>query len=183
MELQVRREYSYSLQVPERGWTIISFSSRIHHGRGWMGLPRKLSTQAFRCQVLCMVVLACAGSMAAQSRPSKSANSRGVARSVQTGERPDVARFRQRVETALSASGPDKGFWGVLVTEAATGQVLYARNAGNFFLPASDAKLFTTALALATLGPGYRVRTTISTNGALDASGVLSGDLILNGHG
>jgi D-alanyl-D-alanine carboxypeptidase/D-alanyl-D-alanine-endopeptidase (penicillin-binding protein 4) len=121
--------------------------------------------------------------MAAQSRPSKSANSRGVARSVQTAERPDVARFRQRVETALSASGPDKGFWGVLVTEAATGEVLYARNAGDYFTPASDAKLFTTALALATLGPEFRIRTTISTTGTLDANGLLSGDLVLTGRG
>jgi D-alanyl-D-alanine carboxypeptidase/D-alanyl-D-alanine-endopeptidase (penicillin-binding protein 4) len=97
--------------------------------------------------------------------------------------RADIGRFRQRVETALSASGPDKGFWGVLVTDAATGQVLYSRNAGNYFAPASDAKLFTGALALATLGQDYRIRTTVSGTGTLDANGVLSGDLILNGRG
>jgi D-alanyl-D-alanine carboxypeptidase/D-alanyl-D-alanine-endopeptidase (penicillin-binding protein 4) len=130
-----------------------------------------------------MGVLACGGVASAQSRASKLPNLRSPAAEAKSAERADVTRFRQRVDTALSASGPDKGFWGVLVTDAATGQVLYARNAGNFFLPASDAKLFTTALALATLGPGYRIRTTISTNGALDANGVLSGDLILNGGG
>src|SRR6266436_3288002 len=50
-------------------------------------------------------------------------------------------------------------------------------------LSASGAKLFTTALALATLGPEYRVRTTISTTGTLDANGVLNGDLVLTGRG
>src|SRR6267378_7842317 len=148
-----------------------------------MGWSRKLHALLFRCGVFCMVVFACGGNTAAQSRPSKSPNSLRPAAQRKPPDRADVARFSKRVDTALSASGPDKGFWGVQVTDAATGQVLYARNAGNFFLPASDAKLFTTALALATLGPGYRVRTTISTNGALDANGVLSGDLILNGRG
>ena len=148
-----------------------------------MGLHRKLHSLLFGCGVLCMVVFACAVDVAAQSRPSKSPSSRSVVTGVQPAERADVARFRQRVERALSASGPDKGFWGVQVTDAATGEVLYARNAGYYFTPASDAKLFTTALALATLGPEYRVRTTISTTGTLDANGLLSGDLVLTGRG
>jgi len=130
-----------------------------------------------------MVVFACGGNTAAQSRPSKSPNSLRPAAQRKPPERADVARFSQRVDTALSASGPDKGFWGVLITDAATGEILYARNAGNYFTPASDAKLFTTALALATLGPEYRVRTTISTTGTLDANGVLNGDLVLTGRG
>ena len=71
----------------------------------------------------------------------------------------------------------------MLVTDAATGEVLYERNADNYFTPASDAKLFTTALALATLGPDYRIRTTIATSGTLDANGLLDGDLVLIGRG
>jgi D-alanyl-D-alanine carboxypeptidase/D-alanyl-D-alanine-endopeptidase (penicillin-binding protein 4) len=148
-----------------------------------MGLTRKLRLLLFGCGVLCMVVFACAGNLAAQSLPSKTAGSHRLTTEGKPVERADVARFRQRVETALSASGPDKGFWGMLITDAATGQVLYARNAGNYFTPASDAKLFTTALALGTLGPEYRVRTTISTTGTLDQNGQLSGDLVLTGRG
>src|SRR6267378_2991011 len=148
-----------------------------------MGSSRKLHARLFRCGVFCMVVFACGGNTAAQSRPSKSPNSLHPATQRKPAERADVGRFSQRVEKALSASGPDKGFWGVLITDAATGEILYARNAGNYFTPASDAKLFTTALALATLGPEYRVRTTISTTGTLDANGVLNGDLVLTGRG
>jgi D-alanyl-D-alanine carboxypeptidase/D-alanyl-D-alanine-endopeptidase (penicillin-binding protein 4) len=130
-----------------------------------------------------MVVFACAGNLAAQSPPSRPAGSHRLASVGKPVERADVERFRQRVEIALSASGPDKGFWGMLITDAATGEVLYARNAGNYFTPASDAKLFTTALALGTLGPEYRVRTTISTTGTLDENGLLHGDLVLTGGG
>jgi serine-type D-Ala-D-Ala carboxypeptidase/endopeptidase (penicillin-binding protein 4) len=148
-----------------------------------MGLHRKTRTRLLACAALCVGASVCSSGIGAQSRTFNSQKLRRSAAEARSLERADVARFSQRVDAAVSAAGPDKGFWGVLVTDAATGQTLYARNAGNFFLPASDAKLFTTALALATLGPGYRIRTTISTNGALDADGILSGDLILNGRG
>jgi len=129
------------------------------------------------------VVCASVSNVGAQSRPSKSVNSHVVAKNVKPAERSDVDRFRQRAEASLSATGPDKGVWGILVEDAATGEVLYARNPDNYFMPASNAKLFTTALALATLGPDYRVRTTVASNGTLDAKGVLTGDLILIGRG
>jgi D-alanyl-D-alanine carboxypeptidase/D-alanyl-D-alanine-endopeptidase (penicillin-binding protein 4) len=98
-------------------------------------------------------------------------------------ERSDVARFRQRAEGALSAGGAGKGFWGALVTDADTGEILYALNSARYFTPASNAKLFTTALALATLGPDFRIRTTIEAAGNLDRTGRLRGDLVLVGRG
>jgi D-alanyl-D-alanine carboxypeptidase/D-alanyl-D-alanine-endopeptidase (penicillin-binding protein 4) len=97
--------------------------------------------------------------------------------------RADVSRFGARVEAALSEARAGKGFWGVLVVDADTGETLYALNAQRYFAPASSAKLFTTALAMATLGPSYRFRTTIETRGAVDASGRLRGDLVLMGRG
>jgi D-alanyl-D-alanine carboxypeptidase/D-alanyl-D-alanine-endopeptidase (penicillin-binding protein 4) len=44
-------------------------------------------------------------------------------------------------------------------------------------------KLFTTALALAKLGPEYRFHTTLETRDAISSEGVLSGDLALVGRG
>jgi D-alanyl-D-alanine carboxypeptidase/D-alanyl-D-alanine-endopeptidase (penicillin-binding protein 4) len=98
-------------------------------------------------------------------------------------ERIDVAAFRARVETALAAQGAEKAFWGVLVTDAATGEALYALNEQRYFTPASNTKLFTTALAMATLGPDYRFHTTIESRSAPDAAGRLRGDLLLVGRG
>ena len=148
-----------------------------------MALNRRLHALLIGCVVFGMVVFAGAGKTGAQSPPSKPAGSRARAANSKSAVREDVERFRQRAEAALSAAGPDKGTWGVLVSDAATGEVLYARNADAYFMPASNAKLFTTALALATLGPDYRVRTTVASDGPMDANGVLGGNLVLVGRG
>jgi D-alanyl-D-alanine carboxypeptidase/D-alanyl-D-alanine-endopeptidase (penicillin-binding protein 4) len=94
-----------------------------------------------------------------------------------------AARFAARAEALLAANPVNKGEWGLLVTDAETGATLYEKNADAYFLPASNMKLLTTALALDTLGPDYRFRTTIETNGTIAADGTLSGDLILVGRG
>lgn len=83
----------------------------------------------------------------------------------------------------LQVAPVDKGEWGLLVVDAATGETLYQKNADKYFVPASNMKLLTTALALDTLGPDYRFRTTLETNGNLSPDGRLSGDLILVGRG
>jgi len=143
---------------------------------------RSLHALLVGCVVFAMVVSLGVVAAGSQSRPSKRADSRAGARNTKLAAA-GIGRFRERAEAALSAAGPDKGTWGVLVMDAGTGEILYARNPDGYFMPASDAKLFTTALALATLGPDYRVRTTVSAAGALDANGVLAGDLILTGRG
>jgi D-alanyl-D-alanine carboxypeptidase/D-alanyl-D-alanine-endopeptidase (penicillin-binding protein 4) len=97
--------------------------------------------------------------------------------------RPDAGRFRARVDAVLSDAHAQKAFWGILVANMNTGETLYELNADRFFTPASNAKLFTSALALATLGPGYQFRTTLESHGALGIDGRLSGDLILVGRG
>jgi serine-type D-Ala-D-Ala carboxypeptidase/endopeptidase (penicillin-binding protein 4) len=148
-----------------------------------MARNRRIHALLVGCAVFGMVVHDGAANTAAQSRPSQSANSGASAASRKSAARADVERFRRRAEAALSAAGPDKGTWGVLVTDAATGEVLYARNADGYFMPASNAKLFTTALALATLGPDFRMRTTVASSGIIGINGVLNGDLILTGRG
>ncbi len=148
-----------------------------------MPSTRRLHALWIGCVVLGMVVQAGTAYTRAPSQSYKAARPRASAANRESAARPDVQRFRQRAGAALSASGPDKAAWGVLVSDAVTGEVLYARNADGYFMPASDAKLFTTAFALATLGPDYRVRTTVASSGTLDANGVLNGDLVLIGRG
>jgi serine-type D-Ala-D-Ala carboxypeptidase/endopeptidase (penicillin-binding protein 4) len=97
--------------------------------------------------------------------------------------RPDIARFQARVSAALSQPAARKGYWGICVTDAATGQPLYELNADSLFTPASNAKIFTSAFAFATLGPDYTFRTTVETSGKLDATGTLHGDLSIVGRG
>jgi len=148
-----------------------------------MALNRKLRSYLIGCYLVCLVASAVPGGIRGQSRPIRRSKSQPLSATAKLAESRDVARFRARVDAALSAQGPDKGYWGILVTDAASGAVLFARNADGYFAPASNAKLFTTALALATLGPDYRVKTTVVSSGALDANGVLNGDLALIGGG
>ena len=74
-------------------------------------------------------------------------------------------------------------FLGALVVRLADGAVLYKRNQDHLFVPASNAKLFTTALALIRLGPDYRFTTSVIAQGPVDTKGNLQGDLVLVGRG
>jgi D-alanyl-D-alanine carboxypeptidase len=97
------------------------------------------------------------------------------------GEKPARAtgRFAERAERLIQLAPVDQGEWGLLIVDATTGETLYEKNAEKYFVPASNMKLLTTALALDTLGPDYRFRTTVETNGVIYEDGKLSGDLIL----
>jgi serine-type D-Ala-D-Ala carboxypeptidase/endopeptidase (penicillin-binding protein 4) len=97
-------------------------------------------------------------------------------------ERGDIARFGGRVQMAI-ASANDKAYWGLMISDADSGEVLYSLNSSRYFMPASNAKLFTTAMALATLGPDFHIRTTVESAGQPDSSGHLEGDLVLVGRG
>ena len=100
-----------------------------------------------------------------------------------TSEQAAVEKFRARVATVLRRADAARAYWGMVVADRDTGETLYELNADHYFTPASNAKIFTTALALATLGPNYRFRTTLESKAALGRDGRLSGDLILVGRG
>jgi serine-type D-Ala-D-Ala carboxypeptidase/endopeptidase (penicillin-binding protein 4) len=86
--------------------------------------------------------------------------------------------------TAILKQPPlNHAHWGVDVVDLETGKALYSQNSDQLFLPASNAKLFTTAAALAIAGPDYHFRTTVETEGKIDANGRLLGDLVIFGRG
>ena len=73
--------------------------------------------------------------------------------------------------------------WGIEVVSLDSGKTLYRHDADGLFLPASNAKLYTAALALQTLGPDARFSTTLYATSAPRADGTLAGNLILYGGG
>ena len=91
--------------------------------------------------------------------------------------------LQERIAGALGSPDLARGFWGIEVVSLSTGETLYSQNADKLFTPASNTKLFTTAAALALIGPDYKFRTTVETTGTLDRYGRLNGDLVLVGHG
>jgi D-alanyl-D-alanine carboxypeptidase/D-alanyl-D-alanine-endopeptidase (penicillin-binding protein 4) len=89
-----------------------------------------------------------------------------------------------RIQRILETPGAGTGaFWGIHVVDAETGVVRFRHDAGRYFVPASNTKLFTTALALVRLGPDHRFVTTVTASAAPDSHGTIRGDLRLAGRG
>jgi D-alanyl-D-alanine carboxypeptidase/D-alanyl-D-alanine-endopeptidase (penicillin-binding protein 4) len=72
--------------------------------------------------------------------------------------------------------------WGVLVVDPLTGDTIVSRNAGKLFMPASNQKLLTGALALTQLGADHRFETRLLGTGRV-VNGTLTGDLAVLGDG
>jgi D-alanyl-D-alanine carboxypeptidase/D-alanyl-D-alanine-endopeptidase (penicillin-binding protein 4) len=87
-----------------------------------------------------------------------------------------------RVEALLRSPSLAPGRWGGLVVDAATGEVVYQRDADDTFIPASTHKLFFGAAALIEFGPDHRWTTPVFRRGPV-VDGRLQGDLILVASG
>src|SRR5579885_1930136 len=92
-----------------------------------------------------------------------------------------AADLEQRIEIAAGAA-PGKASVGIHVVELATGKTIYRRNEDRLFLPASNMKLFTSALALLRLGPDRRFTTQVLLDDAGNLVLVGSGDPSLSGR-
>jgi serine-type D-Ala-D-Ala carboxypeptidase/endopeptidase (penicillin-binding protein 4) len=91
-------------------------------------------------------------------------------------------QLRLFIDSSLADPRFRSAQWGVLIVDASRGDTLYSRNAGKLFIPASNQKLLTGAVALDLLGPAYRYGTHFAAGGAI-ADGVLQGDLLIRGSG
>jgi D-alanyl-D-alanine carboxypeptidase/D-alanyl-D-alanine-endopeptidase (penicillin-binding protein 4) len=96
-----------------------------------------------------------------------------------------AADLASRLDQIINNAGTlSHAFVGAQVVELSDGRVLYAHNSERLFVPASNMKLFTTALALTRLGADYRLTTQIGAQVPIDAAtGTLPGDLQLIGGG
>jgi D-alanyl-D-alanine carboxypeptidase/D-alanyl-D-alanine-endopeptidase (penicillin-binding protein 4) len=92
------------------------------------------------------------------------------------------ALLRAGIDSQLADRMWRNSNWGILVVEPVSGDTIYSHNAGKLFMPASNEKLLTGATALAQLGANYRFTTAFYASAAID-SGVLRGDLIVEGRG
>lgn len=130
------------------------------------------------------VVLACAlGAGAACAPPASPAVEPGTLLAADAAPvRPDRERLRSAIDSATASPEFANMHWGILIVDPARGDTLYSRNAGKLFMPASNQKLLTGAVALAQLGPDFRYATVFAGRGPVRA-GVLRGDLLVFGRG
>ncbi len=106
-----------------------------------------------------------------------------AASSPQAKTSPRKKALAEQINAILSQPHLARAHWGIHVVELESGKTIYSLNPDELFLPASNAKLFTTAAALAAAGPDYRFLTTVETAGRIDDNGRLLGDLVIVGRG
>lgn len=93
------------------------------------------------------------------------------------------AELSQRIDELIDQGPFSSARWGISVISLPDGGALYHRNADKSFTPASNMKVYTTAVALELLGADYRWRTSVYSTTQPDAAGTIQGDLVLYGRG
>lgn len=100
---------------------------------------------------------------------------------------PDSLSVRQlanKTSNLIQQPALADSFWGVVVYAPMRDRVLFEHQSGKNFRPASNMKIFTTLLGFEYLGADYQYQTAIYHTGTLDeATGILKGDLIIEGRG
>jgi D-alanyl-D-alanine carboxypeptidase/D-alanyl-D-alanine-endopeptidase (penicillin-binding protein 4) len=86
-----------------------------------------------------------------------------------------------QIADLLNDPAVSRDHWGIMVTNL-DGGLIYGLNQAQLFQPASNAKLYTTAAAMALLGPNQRF-TTLLEYGSLIQNSAVNGDLTIIGTG
>lgn len=75
------------------------------------------------------------------------------------------AQLAGKIDAIANRPQFSRSRWGILIQTLAPNNTLYSRDANQFFIPASNVKLLTTAAALKHLGSQFRIRTSVYNNG------------------
>ena len=95
-----------------------------------------------------------------------------------------VKRISRKIDAVLARDiNVQRAHIGVRIERLSDGALLYAHDDQQLYVPASNTKILTTTAAFALLGPDWKTRTTVESATAPDASGTISGDLVLVGRG
>jgi serine-type D-Ala-D-Ala carboxypeptidase/endopeptidase (penicillin-binding protein 4) len=105
------------------------------------------------------------------------------AQSFVVSDSPSAVALGHEINRLIDEGEFARARWGVFVMSLRDGRVLYARNADRAIAPASNLKLYTTAVALDLLGADYRWRTSVYAESEPDKNGNIAGDLTLYGRG
>lgn len=90
--------------------------------------------------------------------------------------------FSQLIDLYLADPALQIAHVGIFIQDPSTRRIIYHRNQYRLFIPASNQKLITTAAALSRLGPDYRYKTELYTDGKIE-NGILQGNLYIKGSG
>src|SRR5271170_1693076 len=131
-----------------------------------------------RCAAWALVVAAVCGRDWAQTQ-SVGCNGPVVLKAGRSGP---CTELSTTIAASLEAPAVVRDHWGIAVI-GMDGAPIYSLNEGQLFQPASNAKLFTTAAAMALLGSKTTYETKILARGVFADGGKLMGHLVLDGNG
>jgi len=129
-------------------------------------MSRTTALPALACAIL-LAAVAAALVPASRAQPATDLSADGVS-----------ALINETIDNDATAGAT----WGIQVVNLRTGAVLFSRNGDRNLIPASNAKLYTSAAALERLGPDYRFRTQVFIDGPVE-DGVLKGNVVVRGSG
>jgi serine-type D-Ala-D-Ala carboxypeptidase/endopeptidase (penicillin-binding protein 4) len=92
------------------------------------------------------------------------------------------SELARQITALVSQPEVARAHWGIDVT-ALDGTPIYSMNEGQYFQPASNTKLFTTAAAIALLGPNQRFTTRVEYGAVGEKSKTIEGDVVIVGAG
>jgi serine-type D-Ala-D-Ala carboxypeptidase/endopeptidase (penicillin-binding protein 4) len=124
-----------------------------------------------------------AGFARADKQTAKSAAANPNQNAASAGAASNDAGLAREIDRILSETDLARARFGVFVISPKDGRVLYSHNSDQLFTPASNMKVYTTAVALDVLGSDYRWRTSAYASKQPDANGTINGDLTLFGRG
>ena len=102
----------------------------------------------------------------------------------QAAQQPETLdSLRARIAAQIAQPRFAAATWGVKIVSLDSGKTLFEHNPQKYFNPASNAKLYTAALALDRLGADLRIKTSLYATSRPDENGTIKGDLIVYGRG
>lgn len=129
----------------------------------------KLRGRAFACLAVAVALTSCAARAPVGPSPAPVTS---------------ATEALQRDLTALfTAPAVQHVHWGVHIVTLRDATTLFAHNAPEFLIPASNQKTLTVAAAAERLGWDYRFTTRLMGTGPIGGDGVLDGDLVIIGDG
>jgi D-alanyl-D-alanine carboxypeptidase/D-alanyl-D-alanine-endopeptidase (penicillin-binding protein 4) len=96
---------------------------------------------------------------------------------------PVGATFQERINSLVHGAVARGAETSIQIVELETGRVVAERNPHMALAPASNMKLFTTAVAIDLLKPTFEVTTSVFVRGEVDQTGTLHGDVKFVGKG
>lgn len=174
--------YSQAVE-PKNSFPIQNIANKlscVSAGAGWLAHARFLVAA---CSLLLLLFASPGCAVNQPGHPT----SETVPAPASTPPAPTVVHGSRNLVDALNAvlDSPEYAAarWGVAIASLREGKLLYEHNGDKLFTPASNMKIYTTAVALDLLGADYRWRTSVYSEAEPDANGTVNGDLVLYGRG